>query len=113
MIVTIVRFAGATTESVEEATEIFSESAARYLETPGLLGKAYLRAEDGSVGAIYWWTNRSDAEARFNPGWFEGVTEKYGTAPTVEFYDAPIVVDNIVGTIRTEPPMVFGGQESL
>ncbi len=113
MIITIVRFAGATTESVAEATEIFAESAARYLEVPGLLGKAYLRSEDGSVGAVYWWTNRADAEARFNPGWFDGVTEKYGTAPTVEFCDAPIIVDNIARTIRTEPPMVFGGQGSL
>lgn len=113
MIITIVRFAGASTESVEEATEIFSESAARYLEVPGLLGKAYLRADDGTLGAVYWWTNRADAEAKFNPGWLEGVTKKYGSAPKVEFCDAPIVVDNILGTIRTEPPKVFGGQGSL
>ncbi len=113
MIITIVRFAAATTESLEEATEIFSESAARYLDVPGLLGKAYLRADDGTVGGAYWWTNRPDAEARFNPGWLEGVTKKYGSPPTVEFFDAPIVVDNILGTIRTEPPKSFGGQESL
>jgi len=113
MILTIVRFPGATTESLEEATEIFAESAARYLEVPGLLGKAYLRSEDGTVGAVYWWTNRADAEARFTSGWLEGVTMKYGSAPIVEFCDTPVVVDNIFGMVRTEAPQVFGSQESL
>ncbi len=113
MILTIVRFPGATTESLEEATGIFAESAARYLEVPGLLGKAYLRADDGTVGAVYWWTNRVDAERRFNPGWLAGVSEKYGSAPELEFCETPVVVDNIFGVIRTEAPAIFGGQETL
>jgi hypothetical protein len=113
MILTIVRFPGTSTSTVDEAAEIFAESAARYLDAPGLIGKAYLRAEDGSVGAVYWWTNRADAEARFNPGWVEGVTEKYGSAPIVEFCETPIVVDNVTRTIRSSPPVVFGSQGSL
>ena len=96
---------------------MFAASAASYLEVPGLLGKIYLRSEDGSVGGVYWWTDRAQAEAKFNPGWRDGVTKKYGAPPTVEFYDAPIVVDPIFGTVRTEPPVpiagVFGSQETL
>ncbi len=112
MILTIVRFPGTSTSNIDEAAEIFAESAARYLDVPGLIGKAYLRADDGTVGAVYWWTNRADAEARFNPGWVEGVTEKYGSPPVVEFCDTPIVVENVTGTIRTSPPRIIGDQGS-
>ncbi len=107
MILTQVRFPGATTESLEEATAIFAESAPRYLDVAGLIAKLYLRAEDGSVGAVYWWTDRSSAENRFNDRWRAGVADKYGVQPTVEYFDAPIVVDCIFGTIRTGPPHRF------
>jgi hypothetical protein len=110
MILTQVRFAGATTASLEEATAIFAESASRYLDVPGLIAKVYLRAQDGSVGAVYWWTDRPSAENRFNDRWREGVEDKYGVPPTVEYFEAPIVVDCIFGTIRTEPPHRFEGQ---
>ncbi|MFW2381602.1 MAG: monooxygenase [Acidimicrobiales bacterium] len=113
MIITIVRFPGTSTASLDEATGVFAESAARYLNVPGLLGKAYLRSDDGSVGAVYWWTNRTAAEARFSPGWVGGVTEKYGSPPVVEYFESPIVVDNVTATIRSKPPIVFGGQGSL
>ena len=113
MILTIVRFPGATTETVDEAAEIFAESAARYLEVPGLVGKAYLRNDDGTVGAVYWWTDRQSAQARFNPGWIEGVTAKYGAAPVIDYCETPVIVDNVTGTIRTTPPLLFRDQDSL
>ena len=113
MIVTIVRFPTSTTPSLEEATQMFAGSAASYLEVPGLLGKIYLRAEDGSVGGVYWWTDHRCAEEKFNREWEKGVAEKYGAPPIVEFYDAPVVVDSILGSVRTEPPQVFRGQDSL
>jgi hypothetical protein len=71
-----------------------------------------MRTDEGSVGAVYWWTNRADAEARFSAGWVEGVTEKYGAPPVVEYCETPIIVDNISGTIRSEPPRRIGGQGS-
>ncbi|MBT8240715.1 MAG: monooxygenase [Acidimicrobiia bacterium] len=113
MILTIVRFPGTSTATTDQAAEIFAESAARYLNVPGLLGKAYMRSEDGSVGAVYWWTSRADAQAQFNMGWVEGVTEKYGAAPIVEYYETPIIVDNVTGTIRSEPPRIIDGQGPL
>ncbi len=113
MIVTIVRFPNSTTSSLDAATRMFAGSAASYLEIPGLLGKIYLRAENGSVGGVYWWTDRRRAEEKFNREWQKGVAKKYGAPPIVEFYDAPVVVDPILGSVRTEPPQIFGGQECL
>ncbi|NNF55452.1 MAG: monooxygenase [Acidimicrobiales bacterium] len=113
MIVTIVRFPTSATASLDAATQMFAGSAATYLEVPGLLGKIYLRAEDGSVGGVYWWTERHHAEGKFTQEWRNGVTEKYGAPPIVEFFDAPVVVDSILGAVRTETPQVFHGQDTL
>ncbi len=108
MIVTVVRFPE-TDESIslDEAAENFGGNAHTYLDTPGLLWKAYLRRDDGlQVGGVYWWTDRASAEARFNPGWRDGVTAKYGHAPTIEWFDAPVIADARNNVVLTEPPTV-------
>lgn len=105
VIVTIVRINGAGPLSVKEARELFSQNAASYLEVPGLISKSYLLSDDGQdTGGVYLWTDRESAEAKFNPGWFEGVTAKYGSPPVVEYFDAPVVVDVEKRVVRTDRP---------
>lgn len=104
MIITIVRFPGTSVASAQEALDAVSESAPSYLDVPGLLWKSYVRAEDSSVGGIYWWVDRASAEAKFNPGWLAGVTAKYGAEPEVEYLESTLVVDVVNGAIRTQPP---------
>ena len=107
MLVTFVRLPElAEPLSNERAAEMFSENAASYLDVPGLLFKAYLRAPDGSATAgVYWWADRASAEAKFNDGWFAGVTAKYGGEPVIEWFDAPVVVDPRSGEVVTEAPV--------
>lgn len=113
MIVTIVRFEpdrDAEPVSVEEARARFGANAADYLTVPGLLWKAYLLGDDGkTVGGTYWWVDRASAEAKFNDGWRAGVTEKYGRPPSIEWYEAPVVVDARFDVIRVEPPPTKAG----
>lgn len=106
MILTSVRFpARSEPLSHDEATELFLGNAASYLEVPGLLWKAYVRSEDGLViGGTYLWADRASAEAKYNPGWLQGVTEKYGAPPTIEWFDAAVVVDRRANDVFTEPP---------
>lgn len=106
---TIVRFApdpDADELTVAEARDRFGTNAVDYLDVPGLLWKAYLLGEDGrTVGGTYWWADRASAEAKFNDGWLAGVTKKYGAPPTVEWFDAPVVVDARFDVVRvTAPP---------
>lgn len=106
MIVTIVRFPPSDPVSLDEARAKFGNNASDYLAVPGLLWKAYLRSEDGTrVGGAYWWRDRASAEAKFNDGWRAGMIEKYGAEPTIEFMDAPVVVDAVSQVIRVEPPL--------
>lgn len=105
VIISLVRFQLSETVDLDAARVAFGQTAASYLDVPGLLFKAYLRAEDGnSLGGIYWWADRESAEAKFNEGWLAGVTEKYGVAPTIEWFDAPVVVDPVQQMIRVTPP---------
>lgn len=107
---TIVRFPTAVDGdtqplSVDEARSRFGANAHTYLDIPGLLWKAYLLSEDGStVGGTYWWSDRASAEAAFNADWLAGVTEKYGAVPSVEWFDAPVVVDTRFDTVRVDAP---------
>ena len=91
--------------TVEEARVAFGGNAASYLDVPGLLWKAYVLSEDGtSVGGTYWWTDRAAAEAKFNDGWLAGVTKKYGAAPTIEWFHAPVVADARFDMVRVDAP---------
>lgn len=107
MIVTIVRFPPMSEPlSVDQARQAFAQTAPRYLDKPGLLWKAYLRADDErTVGGVYWWVDRASAEAVYTSEWFAGVTAKYGGEPTVEWFDTPVVVDRRFSMIRTEAPL--------
>lgn len=105
MIVTVVRIKGAGPLTVSEAKVLFSQNAAGYLEVPGLISKTFLLSDDGQdTGAVYWWRDRESAEAKFSPGWFEGVGAKYGAPPVVEYFDAPVHVDAISQIVRLGPP---------
>jgi hypothetical protein len=87
----------------EEARRIFRSTAPTYRDVPGLLRKTYVLAEDGeTVGGVYLWHSRSEAEAMYTEAWYAFVREQYGTEPTVTFFASPVVVDNVMQQILTD-----------
>lgn len=103
MIVAIVRFALQTPVTLDEAARLFESSAPKYQGLAGLVRKYYIRAEDGrSAGGVYLWENRAAAEAVYNGEWRERVAKLYGSQPSVEFLDCPVVVDNSAGGAITK-----------
>jgi hypothetical protein len=95
MIIAQVRFPRTTPISLADVTAIFESTAPKYKGRKGLQKKIYTRSEDGLiVGALYFWASHADAEATYTAEWREMVTSKYGTAPEITFFDAPVVVDN-------------------
>jgi hypothetical protein len=87
----------------EEARSIFLSTAPNYRGVQGLFGKTYVYAEDGaSVGGIYFWNSKPEAEAMFTDTWRSAVREKYGTDPTVTYFESPVVVDNVAQKIISD-----------
>lgn len=80
----------------EEARSIFLSTAPKYQGVPGLFRKCYILSQDGkTAGGIYLWQSRAHAEAMYTEGWKDFVREKYGTEPSVTYFDSPVVVDNV------------------
>jgi len=87
----------------DEARRIFLSTAPKYQGVAGLVRKYYVLYQDGStVGGIYLWNSRAEADAMYTEGWKAFVREKYGTDPSVTYLDSPVVVDNLTHEILSD-----------
>jgi hypothetical protein len=94
MIVAVVRFPLDPPLSVADAAAAYEASAPNYQNVPGLLRKHYLLGDDGRVGGgVYLWESRDAAEALYDDAWRSRLEQRYGTAPTVEYFESPVTVD--------------------
>lgn len=96
MITAIVTFQLLNPITLDEAREIFLSTAPKYLGVTGLIRKYYMLSEDGTtVGGVYLWNRREEADAMYTESWRSFVREKYATDPSVTYMDTPVVVDNL------------------
>jgi len=103
MITAFTTFALPKPISREEAREIFLSTAPKYRNVAGLFRKIYVLSEDGAtVGGVYLWNSRQEAEAMYTESWRAFVREKYGTDPTVSYFESPVVVDNVTQQILAD-----------
>jgi hypothetical protein len=101
MITALVQFELQSPITLAEATRRFESSAPKYQNLPGLVRKYYVLAEDGRrAGGVYLWESRQAAEAVYSGEWRERVTKLYGTAPTIAWFETPVIVDNTTSTAR-------------
>jgi hypothetical protein len=40
------------------------------------------------------WQSKEAAEKMYSAAWKKMITERYGTAPEISYYDTPVIVDN-------------------
>jgi len=86
----------------EKYAENVGKIADRFRTIPGLTRKNFLfSAEQGLAGGVYLWESRGAAEACYAEGgpWREAFTTTFGVQPNIDFFDTPVVVDNVVGEI--------------
>ena len=101
MITALVQFELPSPITLAEATRRFEGSAPKYQNLPGLVRKYYVLAEDGlRAGGVYLWESRQAAEAVYSGEWRERVTKLYGTAPSITWFETPVIVDNTVSATR-------------
>jgi len=87
----------------DEARTIFLSTAPKYRDVPGLFRKIYVLSQDGkTVGGVYLWKSKAQAEAMYTDAWRAFVRGKYGTEPTVTYFDSPVVVDNVTHEVLTD-----------
>ena len=87
----------------DEARRIFLSTAPKYQEVPGLVRKVYIVSQEGdTAGGIYLWNSRAEAEAMYTESWKAFVREKYGTDPSVTYFESPVVVDSLTHEIFSD-----------
>ena len=87
----------------DEARSIFLSTAPNYRGVPGLLRKTYVLSQDGlTAGGVYLWNSKTEAEALYTESWRTFVREKYGTEPTLTYFESPVVVDNVTEQILSD-----------
>ena len=98
MITAIVRFKLPATIDSAKAAELFQGSAPKYQGLASLIRKYYLfDAESRIGGGCYLWESREAAERVYTSEWRKMITERYGAAPEISYFETPVVVDNTLG----------------
>jgi len=100
MITTITTYPLPEPMTREEARRAFLSTAPKYQGVAGLFRKYYYLAQDGkTLGGVYLWNSRAEAEAMFNENWRAFMRDKYRADPSVVYFDCPVVVDNLTHEI--------------
>ena len=100
MITTLVQIKLLEPLSITKAQALFASTAPKYREIRGLIRKYYLLSENGeTAGGVYLWESRKAAEQLYTDNWKEFILQKYGTEPSVTYFNSPVIVDNLLGKI--------------
>jgi hypothetical protein len=98
MITAIVRFKLPPSIKLDDARKLFEGSAPKYKGLTGLVRKYYLFDEASHTGGgVYLWESRAAAEKVYNADWKRMITERYGAAPEISYFESPVIVDNAQG----------------
>lgn len=103
MITAVVQFRLPKPVSREKAQELFSGTAPKYRDTPGLVRKYYLLSQDGAMaGGVYLWNSREDADRLYTADWRRFIERTYGAEPSLMIFETPVIVDNLLGSISKD-----------
>jgi|ERR1035437_6860984 hypothetical protein len=103
MIIAITAFRLPKPITRDEARRIFLSTAPKYQGVTGLFRKHYLLSQEGdTVGGVYLWNSQAEADAMYTESWKAFVREKYGTEPSITYFDSPVAVDNFTHEILSD-----------
>ena len=84
----------------DEVVAGMREVAPRWRLEADLVRKTFLYdAAANQTGAFYLWRNLASAQAAHGEAWRQGVRAKFGSEPSVVYFETPLVVDNALGRI--------------
>jgi hypothetical protein len=100
MITEIVTFKLPNGSVREDVFANFEKTAPVWGDNPDLIRKNYLfDAESGIAGGVYLWREKAHALKWHGAEFRAKVKALYGAEPSSQFFETPIVVDNLAGEI--------------
>jgi hypothetical protein len=83
---------------LEECRAHFTRIAPDFMRIPGFLRKQFICSADGRVaGGVYMWENRAAAERFYSGPWRQGIVERYGNAPRIQYFETVALADAASG----------------
>lgn len=83
----------------------FTKIAPGFREAKGLISKHFIWSESGTAGGVYQWETLEDAKAFYSGPWLQGIIDRYGMKPEIDYFTVFAVTDNTKGTVTvTEKP---------
>jgi hypothetical protein len=80
--------------------EHFHRIAPGFQHVKGLISKHFIWSESGWAGGVYQWETREDARTFYGGAWLDGIVERYGMLPQIEFYEVFALTDNASGRVE-------------
>jgi len=89
----------------------FHKIAPGFRDAKGLISKHFIcqltamggqvqGSESGWAGGVYQWETLEDAKAFYSGPWLDGIVERYGMRPQIEFYEVFAITDNARDTVQ-------------
>ena len=78
----------------------FAKIAPGFREAKGLISKHFIWSEDGTAGGVYQWRTPEDAKAFYSGPWLQGIVERYGMKPDIQFFTVFAITNNDEGSVR-------------
>lgn len=102
MITALVEFQLPADANNEAIKAQFTHIAPTFYDIPGLIRKCFLVSENGKqAGGVYLWISREAAECFYNESFSQAIAEKFGSIPSITYFETPVVVDNLNQMITT------------
>lgn len=105
MITAIVRYN--LSASIPKAACIahFHKIAPGFRDAKGLLRKQFIWNETGVAGGVYLWESIADAKAFYQGPWLDGILERYGMYPDIEYFETFAITEVTTGEVDYIEPI--------
>jgi hypothetical protein len=72
----------------------FAKIAPDFLQIVGFVRKQFICSSDGkTAGGVYMWKDRASAERFYSGPWREGIIERYGNPPRIQYFETVALAD--------------------
>lgn len=99
MITAIVRYKLPPSIRRADCLAHFHKIAPGFGEIEGLISKHFIWNENGTAGGVYQWKDISAAKAFYQGPWLDGIVERYGAYPEIEYFVTFAVTDALTGDV--------------
>ncbi len=87
--------------SKQDCEAHFHMIAPGFREVKGLLSKHFIWNVEGKIaGGVYQWTSLREAKDFYSGPWLEGIVERYGEEPSIEYFEVFAKTDNQAETVE-------------